>query len=602
MAYYSDELIEEVLSSTDIVELVGEYVQLRRRGSNYIGLCPFHREKTPSFTVAGDKQICKCFGCSEGGTAIQFIMKIENLDFRETLEFLAERSGIDVSKYDVSAKGSFLSKDSKDEKETMFKLNKDAAKYFYEALTQNVAKEGSILKQYLEKRHLTGTTVAKFGLGFGNKQDVGLFKYLIDLGYTKEEIIKAGVVSINTKGDIYENFKSRLIFPILDTRDRVIGFGGRVLDNSLPKYVNSPENLIYHKGRNLYGLNNAKKEKLDYLIMVEGYMDTVALYSNGVNNVVASLGTALTENQAKLLKKYTDTVVIAYDQDSAGKAATKRAIDILYKQGLKVKVLELDHDDVKDPDEYINKYGKERFLDCIKRSSEHIEYKIEELKKSITGSSTSEKIDFLNSVSNILAGLENNIERDMYISKIAEEYKISRGVLLSEVEKKLKLSNNEVIYTNIDITQLQSRREKSLDTRRRQEMYVISLMLIKDRKIFNEIKEKFIPGDFNNEDLRNMFCLLIEIDKELDITKSNIISKIKNEETIKLLTEVLYVDIRSFDKDKLIQDLTKSFTKFRYIKRREEIDKKLIDKDIDDDEKEMLEIEASQIIKKMAKI
>lgn len=602
MAYYSDELIEEVLASTDIVELVGEYVQLRRRGSNYIGLCPFHREKTPSFTVAGDKQICKCFGCSEGGTAIQFIMKIENLDFRETLEFLAERAGIDVSKYDVSAKGNFLSKDSKDEKETMFKLNKDAAKYFYEALSENVVKEGSILKQYLEKRHLTGATVAKFGLGFGNKEKIGLFKHLTDLGYTRDEIIKAGVVTVNAKGDIYENFKGRLIFPILDTRDRVIGFGGRVLDNSLPKYVNSPENLIYHKGRNLYGLNNAKKENLDYCIMVEGYMDTVALYSNGVGNVVASLGTALTENQAKLLRKYTETVVIAYDQDSAGKAATKRAIDILYKQGLKVKVLKLDHEEVKDPDEYINKYGTERFLNCVKKSSEHIEYKIEELKKSITGDSTSEKIDFLNSAANILAGLENNIEREMYISKIAEDYKISKGILLAEVEKKLKVSNSETVYTNIDISQLQVRREKALDIRRRQEMYIISLMLIKDRKIFNGVKENFTEKDFNNQDLGDMFNMLLDIDKEKDITKSNIISRIKGGENIKLLTEVLYVDIKSFDKEKLLEDLVKSFTKFRYIKRREEIDDKLSDKNIDEDEKEMLEIEVSQIIKKMAKI
>lgn len=331
-------------------------------------------------------------------------------------------------------------------------------------------------------------------------------------------------------------------------------------------------------------------------------MDTVALYSNGVANVVASLGTALTENQAKLIKKYTDTVVIAYDQDSAGKAATKRAIDILYRQGLKVKVLKLDHEEVKDPDEYINKYGSERFLNCIKKSSEHIEYKIEELKKNIEGDSTSEKVDFLNSVANILAGLENNIEREMYISKIAVEYKISKGVLVAEVEKKLKISNNEAIYTNIDISQLQSRREKAIDTRRRQEMYIISLLLIKDRKIFNEIKEKFSSEDFSSEDLKDMFNLILDIDKEIDVTKSNIIPKIKDEESMKLLTEVLYVDIKSFDKEKLLDDLAKSFTRSRYIKRREEIDKKLADKNIDKDEKEVLEIEVSQIIIKMAKI
>lgn len=592
MAYYTEDAIEEVISNTDIVDLIGQYVPLKRRGANYIGLCPFHREKTPSFTVAPDKQIFKCFGCSEGGTAIQFIKKIENLDFREALEFLADKNNIDLTRFDVGGKSS--NPQDKDMKERIFSLNKKAAKYFYEALIENVKEENSVLKAYLQKRMLKQDVIIRFGLGFGSKKEEGIYNYLLKEGFTKEEIIKSGIVNLTAKGNIYESFAGRLIFPIFDTRDRVIGFGGRVLDNSLPKYVNSPENIVYHKGRNLYGMNVAKKEKLDSVIIVEGYMDTVALHKSGINNAVASLGTALTEGQAKLIKKYTDTVVIAYDQDGAGRAATLRAIDILYNVGLKVKVLMLDHDDVKDPDEYINKYGEVRFRECVKASLNHIEYKIKTLEKNLDLNNMDAKIEFLNKVANILSGVANNIERDMYIDEIVKKYKISKGALVSEISKNLKMTTDENIMPSVDMNYLVNKRESGINKRRKQEMYIISVLLSKDRKYINAIKNLVNTSDFEDDDLRELFDYMISLDEKEDIAKCNVLKYLTDDDKIKLVTEILCINV--LDKSKFIQDLKVDLKKYRYEKRRTQILKRLSEKDVSKDERDMLSIELSQII------
>ncbi len=591
MAYYSEDAIEEVLANTDIVEVIGQYVPLKRRGANYIGLCPFHREKTPSFTVTADKQIFKCFGCSEGGTVIQFIKKIENLDFKEALEFLADKENIDLSRFDISSKVS--NPQNRDDKERIFNLNRVAAKYFYDALIENVKEENSILKNYLKKRMLSQEIITRFGLGFGNKKSESLYNHLIKEGFTKEEILKSGIVTLNSKGGIYENFAGRLIFPIFDTRDRVIGFGGRVLDNSLPKYVNSPENIVYHKGKNLYGMNIARKEKLSSVIIVEGYMDTVALHKSSINNAVASLGTALTEGQAKLIKKYTDTVIIAYDQDNAGRAATLRAIDILYNVGLKVKVLKLDHDDVKDPDEYINKYGKNRFLDCVEKSVNNVEYKISLLEENLNDNMDS-KIDFLNKVANILAKVANNIERDMYIDEVAKKYKISKGALVAEISKKVNVSSNETVNNNIDISYLVNKRESSINKRRKQEMYILFIMLSKERKYINAIKEAVNESDFENNDLRELYSYIVQLDNKIDIAKGNILKYLTDDEKLKLVTEILCINI--LDKDKFINDLKIDLKKYRYEKRRAEILKRLSEKDVSKDERELLSIELSQII------
>lgn len=594
MAYYSEDLLDEILASTDIVEVVNEYVPLKRRGANYLGLCPFHKEKTPSFTVSPDKQIYKCFGCGQGGSVVQFISKLENLDFKETLEHLAERANIDLSKYEVNKGYTDTKKEIKD---TIERINKATARYFYEALTEQLGEKNSPLKSYLIKRQLDKNTIVRFGLGFGSKKSETLVQHLIKLGYNKNEILSAGVVSKNMRGEIYENFAGRLIFPILDTRERVIGFGGRVLDKSLPKYVNSPENALYHKGSNLYGLNVAKKETLNEIIIVEGYMDTVALHKSGITNAVASLGTALTEKQAKLLKKYAPTVIISYDQDGAGQAATLRAIDILAKEDLKVKVLRLDHDDVKDPDEYINKYGKERFDNCVKNSISAVEYKISRLEGLLNKDDFHEKVEFLTKVAQILSGLTNDIEREMYIDLVAKKYNVSRDAIKSEIDKKTKKETKRENKIQLN----EKSKQCVMTLRKKQEEYVIALMCTKDKKMINDVCARFKAEDFDYEDTKELFESLKELNCKEDLCKLNLLTKFNEQDNIDLITEIMAIDMSQFDKSKLYTELDNVFKKYYYQKRRAEILGRL-GQDISSDEKQMLEIELGQILLKMAKI
>lgn len=594
MAYYSEDLLDEILASTDIVDVINEYVPLKRRGANYLGLCPFHKEKTPSFTVSPDKQIYKCFGCGQGGTVVQFISKLENLDFKETLEHLAERANIDLEKY-ITNKG--FNDGKKEIKDTIERINKATARYFYEALTEQLKEPNSPLKAYLIKRELDKNTIVRFGLGFGSKKAETLVQHLTKLGYNKDEILSAGVVSKNMRGEIYENFAGRLIFPILDTRERVIGFGGRVLDKSLPKYVNSPENALYHKGSNLYGLNVAKKETLNEIIIVEGYMDTVALHKSGIINAVASLGTALTEKQAKLLKKYAPTVVISYDQDGAGQAATLRAIDILSKEDLKVKVLRLDHDDVKDPDEYINKYGKEHFDNCVKNSISAVEYKISRLEGLLNKDDFHEKVEFLTKVAQILSELKNDIEQEMYIDLVAKKYNVSRDAIKSEIDKRTKkdVKKENKIQLN------EKTKQTVMTLRKKQEEYIIALILTKDKKIINNIFSRFKEDDFEYEDTKQLFKALKELGDKEDLSKVNLLTKFNETDDVNLITEILAIDMSQFNREKLYIELDNTFKKYYYQKRRAEILGR-ISQDIDSDEKQMLEIELGQILLKMAKI
>ena len=598
MAYYSEDLVDEILASTDIVEVVNEYVPLKRRGANYLGLCPFHKEKTPSFTVSPDKQIYKCFGCGQGGSVIQFISKLENLDFRETLEFLAEKSNIDLERYITSTSYQDTKKDIRD---TITRINKSTARYFYEALVEETKKDTSLLKSYLFKRQLDSKTVVRFGLGFGSKKEETLTSYLTKLGYTKEEILTAGVVSKNLRGEIYENFAGRLIFPILDTRDRVIGFGGRVLDNSLPKYVNSPENALYHKGSNLYGLNVAKKENITDIIIVEGYMDCVALHKSGITNAVASLGTALTEKQAKLLKKYVPTVILSYDQDEAGQKATLRAIDILEKEGLKVKVLMLDKKDAKDPDEYINKYGKERLGECLKKSISSVEYKITKLEALLDSTDFNAKVTFLTKVAEILSSISNSIEQEMYLDLISKKYNVSYDAIKSEIDKKTVKVEEGREKNKIQLNE--KTKQDVLTLRKKQEEYILYLLLSKDKKVITDVLNRFKDKDFKYEDTKELFVYLKELNTKQDLTKINILSLLTEQEEqqkLRIVTEVFAQDMTAFNKAKLFEELDNIFKKYYYQERRAEILGRL-NQEISQDEKQMLEIELGQILLKMAK-
>lgn len=597
MAYYSEDLIEEVISQNDIVDVISEYVTLKKRGRNFIGLCPFHREKTPSFCVSMDKQIFKCFGCSQGGNVISFIMKIENLEFWESVEMLAERASIDLTRYEQNSKSFINKKEIKNLKDTMFNINREVGIYYHNNLVERLKEDNNIVKEYVKTRQFDMKTITKFGIGFANGK-IRLFDYLISKGFSKEEILKSGILIENDKGKIYDRFYSRLIFPIFDIRDRIIAFGGRVLDKSLPKYVNSQENEIYHKGKTLYLMNFAKRNKQDRIIIVEGYMDAIALQKSGFDNAVASLGTALTDDQARLLKKYTDNVIICYDQDSAGQNATLRGLDILHKRGINVKVLKLDKPDVKDPDEYINKYGKERFKNCIENSISLVEFKVSMLEKNLDINNIDSKISFLTKTAEILAGIENDIEREVYVNKIANKYKIGTGPILKEVEKKI---NKKQEATVIDMQALTRKMHLTTSLRKKQEQYIIALILSHDKKIQERIFGKITPEDIEDENIKRIYEFIINLKKEYDINKIDILSKLKDDELIKELTDIIYIDTQSENNEKLLNDVLTYKRKEKLYLRRDEILKRL-EENISKDEQEILQFELNQIIIEISKL
>ncbi len=599
MAYYSEDLIEEVISQNDIVEVISEYVALKKSGRNFMGLCPFHREKTPSFSVSMDKQIFKCFGCSEGGNVISFIMKIENLDFWDSVELLAERAHIDLSRFEVKTFPSKNQKEKENLKEILFSINREVGLFYHNNLMRILESNNySEVKEYVKKRRFDLKTIKKFGIGYANGNET-LYNYLLKKGFSKENILKTGIFIESKNGKIYDRFYSRLIFPIFDIRDRTIAFGGRVLDKSLPKYVNSPENEVYIKGKNLYAMNLAKKEKLENIIIVEGYMDAIAMQKSGFTNTVASLGTALTEDQARLLKKYTDTVIIGYDQDGAGQEATMRGLEILSKRHINVKVLRLDKSDTKDPDEYINKYGPERLKKCIDNSITLIEFKISKLEKNLDINNLDSKINFLTKVSVILANIENTIERDIYVDRIAKKYNIGAGPIMKEIEKRIKKASGDEIV--IDVQSLNRKMQLVNNIRKRQEQYIVALILSHDKVIQNEIFSKIMPDDINDKDTKKLYMFLNELRNEYDLNKIDILSKIQDPELIKECTDVMYIDISGIDRTKLLNDVLKNKEKEKLFLRRDEILSRL-NQSISSDEEEVLKLELNQIIVELSKL
>ena len=350
--YYSEELVEEVRMRNDIVDVISGYVKLQKKGSSYFGLCPFHNEKSPSFSVSREKQMYYCFGCGAGGNVFTFIMEYENYSFVEALKFLAERAGIDLPEVEYSKEA----KEKADLKLTILEINKLAAKYFYAQLK---AEGGKTAYAYLKNRGLSEETIVAFGLGYANKYSDDLYRYLKMKGYGDELLLKAGLISADERKGAYDKFWNRVMFPIMDVNNRVIGFGGRVMGDAKPKYLNSPETIVFDKSRNLYGLNRARTSRKPYFLICEGYMDVIALHQAGFTNAVASLGTALTVGHASLLKRYVNEVYLTYDSDEAGTRAALRAIPILKDAGITAKVIRMDP--YKDPDEFIKNLLKREF-------------------------------------------------------------------------------------------------------------------------------------------------------------------------------------------------------------------------------------------------
>ncbi len=426
MAYLKEEIIDEIKERSDIVQIISEYVTLKSMGSNFKANCPFHSEKTPSFVVSQTKQMYKCFGCGEGGDVINFIMKVENVDFSEALKILADKAGIRLEEYSDETQKAVAN-----EKQRLIQINTEAAKYFFNMLWN---KNQGVLN-YFAKRGLDGKTIKGFGLGYSGTSWNGLTDYLKSKGYGQKDIIASGLITQRKKGDGYrDRFINRVMFPIFDHRGMVIGFGGRVIDDSMPKYLNSPETPVFNKRYNLYGLNFAKKvlrARKDPIIIVEGYMDVTALHQFGIKNSVASLGTALTKQQAVLLKRFTDEVIISYDNDSAGINATLRGMDILKENGLSVRVLNLK--DSKDPDDYIRKNGVEAFKDEIENAVSFTQFKIDVLRKSSHMESREGKALFCREVAKILKDVESPVEAEYHIKRISEETGISVEAIGKEV-------------------------------------------------------------------------------------------------------------------------------------------------------------------------
>ena len=424
---FSPAFLDELNARNPIEDVVGQYVALTKRGNNLFGLCPFHSEKTPSFSVAPDKGIYYCFGCHKGGGAVNFIMEIENLSYPDAIRFLAKRAGMEVPEDDE-----YQSQFRK--KERLWALCRDAARFFHAQLKTPQAAEA---RKYIAKRGLSDGAITRFGIGFAPDSWTALTDAMTAKGYTKSELLEAGLVRKSEKnGSIYDWFRNKLIFPIIDVRGNVIGFGGRVLDNSKPKYINSPESALFSKRRNLFAMNFVKKSKQGYIILTEGYMDTVTLHQYGFDCAVASLGTSLTQEHADLLSKYTKEIVLIYDGDAAGQNAIRRAIPILEKAGLRIKILRMQG--AKDPDEYLHEYGADRFKLLLQGSEGQAEYRLQSLQMQFDLTQDEQKVEFAKQAAELICTFSTAVEREIYGTRAAEAAGLTPEVMKLEISKAFK--------------------------------------------------------------------------------------------------------------------------------------------------------------------
>ena len=561
MVRYSEELIEEIKNSNDIVDVISQYVNLKRSGRNFFGLCPFHKEKSPSFSVSPDKQIFHCFGCGAGGNVIHFISKIENADFKEAIGILANRAGIELptlNNYEDNKTALLKSK--------VYEINQIAAEFYHQNLYKPTSKIG---QEYIKKRKLDNRTLKSFLIGYSGNFDE-LYRILKQKGFTEEEILASSLVNKTDDGKYIDRFRKRVMFPIQDTRNKVIAFGGRVTDDSKPKYINSPENIVYSKGRHLFGLNVAKRGELKNIIIVEGYMDAISLYQRGITNVVASLGTALTEAQGRLLRRYSERVTIGYDSDGAGQAATLRGLEILQNIGCDVRILQISG--AKDPDEYVIKYGPERFLKCVEQAISLVEFKVKMLKQSLNLDNINDKIKFLNQVAKILSNVTNSIERELYVEKIANEYNVSKEAIYGEVNKLIYAKNTGEKTLEKPIVKKEIKKEKqeidSSTTKR--ENLIIYLLINYPQERYKKIKSVISENDMKLEENQKILKKMYE-----EIEKGNINIDILNyfeeQNIIDHISGIMSYDFEISDLNKCIEDVVNTYEKDKLINRRQEI-------------------------------
>ena len=589
MIQYSDDIKEEVRSANDIVDVISQYVTLKRSGRNYFGLCPFHSEKSPSFSVSPDRQYFHCFGCHKGGDVFTFVSEIERISFKEALEMLAERARIELPTIENSEynKNTAL-------KSQMYKINIETATFFHERLYKPFAK---IAQDYVKKRKLDNRTLKAFKIGYSGEYN-DLYKHLKSSGFKDEEIIATGLVYKNDRGEYIDRFRKRLMFPIMNASGKVIAFGGRKLEDNekIAKYINSNENLVYSKKKNLFALNLAKQSQKENIILVEGYMDAISLYQRGFDNVVASLGTALTDDQARLLRKYSKQVILSYDSDGAGQEAILRGLTILEKQGCDARVLQMEN--AKDPDEYVIKYGSGRFQMLIDNAISLVEFKIKMAKNKYNLDNANDKINFLKEITQILSSVENNIEREIYIDKISKQYSISKEAIYAEVNKgKTYLSNNPEVKP----IPKSFKKPKTDSAILKRENLIIYFLINNYEESFKPISQNIKVDDFKSDENRLIYETILSSNVSSNEEILQIISNIESQEIQSHVSEILVSDYGIKSVKKGIEDIVNIYEKEHLNERKVQIIKELEQKHTKE-ELESLGQELNEIIVRLTKI
>lgn len=533
--YYSEDLVEEIRLKNDIVDVISGYVKLQKKGSSYFGLCPFHNEKSPSFSVSRQKQMYYCFGCGAGGNVFTFIMEYENYTFAEALKYLADRAGVELPEIQYSDE----EKKKANLKTTLLEINKTAAKYYYAQLKTD---RGKAAHTYLTERGLTEETITAFGLGYSNITSDDLYQYLKLQGYTDDMLLKAGLISVSEKNGVYDKFWNRVMFPIMDVNNRVIGFGGRVMGKGEPKYLNSPETEVFDKSRNLYGLNRARTSRKSYFLLCEGYMDVIALHQAGFTNAVASLGTAFTPGHASLIKRYVNEVYLTFDSDEAGTKAALRAIPILKEAGITAKIIRMEP--YKDPDEFIKNLGAEAFEERINKARNGFLFSLEILERDYDMNSPEGKTDFYNAVAKRLTEFEDNLERNNYIEAVAEKYHISMEDLRQKVGK---IAIKSGLATPATKPKQAIGKERNKEDGNIQSQKILLTWLIENEKIFAQIKKYITPNDFTKDLYKEVANLLYDQYEAGEINPAKVMNHFTDEEEHREVASLFHTKIQKLE-------------------------------------------------------
>ena len=536
--YYSDEVIEEVRSKNDIVDVISGYVKLQKKGRDYFGLCPFHNEKSPSFSVSRVKQMYYCFGCGAGGNVFTFLMEYENYSFSEALKFLADRAGVTLPRQEYSKEA----KERADTKAILLEINKAAAQYYYVQLKNG---RGEQALSYLKNRELSDDMIRAFGLGYSNKYGDDLYQYLRSKGYSSDMISKAGLIGVDEQKGAYDKFWNRVMFPIMDVNSRVIGFGGRVMGEGKPKYLNSPETMVFDKSRNLYGLHRARSSKRHYFLLCEGYMDVISLHQAGFTNAVASLGTALTPGHASLIKRYVKEVYLTYDSDEAGTKAALRAMPIQKEVGITAKVIRMDP--YKDPDEFIKNLGQDAFEERIQKARNGFMFSLEVLERNYDLNSPEGKTDFMREAARRLTEFDEEVERTNYIEAVAAAYRV-------RYEDLRKLVSRVAVQTGqgrpAERPKTTSARKKEKEDGIQKSQKVLLTWMIEDEAVFRQIERYIAPADFSEGLYRTVAELLYEQYASEDVNPAKIMNHFTDEEEHREVASLFHTKIRELSTER----------------------------------------------------